>query len=170
MGLGYLDLSYNYLSGSIPNTLSKPQTLIVSYNVLTGPVPAALTATNLQLNHNRLTSFTSSYCSMVQVYQCVSNCWYGGCCAFGYVSQCLVSRRYDVLLLDNNKISSIDSCVASSGCASVFAFTASPTSSPSTGKFTGAIRLANADYTFPAVPSTLPSTTGTRAVKNFNTL
>ena len=74
MGLGYLDLSCNYLSGSIPNTLSKPQTLIVSYNVLTGSIPAALTTTNLQLNHNRLTSFTSSYCFMGQVFQCT--CYY----------------------------------------------------------------------------------------------
>ena len=94
MGLGYLDLSCNYLSGSIPNTLSKPQTLIVSYNMLTGPVPAALTATNLQENHNRFTSFTSSYCSSSQVYQPICNYCGGysasaGCCSwstgcFGY--------------------------------------------------------------------------------------
>ena len=108
----------------------------MSYNVLTGSIPAALTATNLQLNHNRFTSFTTSYCYS---YQSMSYCcyWECYCCNGVYLAQCSVSRRYDMLLLGDNRMSTIDSCVTSSSCATVFTinFTTSIlTSSPYTGK------------------------------------
>ena len=111
--------------------MSKPQTLIESYDVLTGSIPAALTTTNLQLTHTRVTWFACSYCSMDQVFQCTCCYTIGTAVAVvggTYVTtQCTASRRYDVLLLllllllDKNKISGMyrQLCSEQQLCSSV---------------------------------------------------
>ena len=132
--LGYLDMSFNFLIGVIPSSLTKPKTLILSYNFMTGAVPAGLTASSLHLSRNRFTSFRSNFCYSNSGY-CVYCPNFGSCCwsyeGYACTSQ---SRMYDVLMLDNNdKKMALDGCL--SNCATTYVVSSSPTSLPSTSKF-----------------------------------